>query len=388
VDSRSRRVSIVGVTFFALAIGLSGSRVSIISTIVVCAVVCVRARTLRSLRVPGAAVLGLIGSLVMQRSIGSGADTAERFASSGSDGRTGLWRASLSAFREHPVLGWGLGRVRPAIQHFFSPEFVRLYQRDDFSETWTDVHNVVLQMLVSVGLIGVMLLLVFVVLAGRRANFTMTLAAVAISINWLLQPTGLFSLGAAAVFLGAAGTGVSTLDRAHGWFRALTVSCAVLGMSAALFLVVADLQLRHEVENGDQAAIRSAAAWFGADPFVIDIFVVDSYSRTVPSERLLREAAARHLTELEPDIPTWWSELAMTQWENSDFPGMKSSIDRAMALQPNHVRSWVQLAIYAGKVGDEELFVAARHRACDLGAPVCGAADAGALTRLAAATTP
>jgi hypothetical protein len=253
---------------------------------------------------------------------------------------------------------------------------VRSYQVDDFSETWTDVHNVVLQMLVSVGVVGVVLLLVFVVLANRRADFTLSLAAVAISVNWLLQPTGLYSLAVAAVFLGAAGTAVSlTTDRRPEALRALVASCAAVGVAAALFLVVADVRLRHAVLGQDLAGVRSAAAWFGDDPFVIDTFVVDSYSREVASERPFRLAAARRLTELEPDIPTWWTELAMTQWEIGDFPGMRSSIDTAMALQPNHTRAWVQLAIYARKVGDDDLVITARRKACDLGAPVCGPAD-------------
>ena len=371
-QSRTRGINLVGVAFFGLAIGLSGSRVSIIAIIVVCAAVCWQARSLRSMTVPTAAALGLIVSVMMQRSIDAGADSVQRFAGVGGEGRPDLWRAALSAFRERPVIGWGLGRVRPAIQHFFSPEFVRLYQGDDFTRTWTDVHNVVLQMLVSVGVIGVMILVLFVVLANRGANFALALAAVAISLNWLLQPTGLYSLALAAVFLGAAGTGASlTSDRAHRWLRAVTVCCVVVGVSAALFLVVADLRLRHAVDRGDRAAIRSAAAWFGDDPFVIDIFIVDSYSPKVASDRLHREAAARRLTELEPDVPTWWSELAMTQYDNEDLAGMRRSIDRALALQPNHVRSWVQLVMYAHKVGDDQLEASSRHRACELGAPVC-----------------
>ena len=71
-------------------------------------------------------------------------------------------------------------------------------------------------------------------------------------------------------------------------------------------------------------------------------------------------------------MPTWWAELAMTQWENGDYAGMRASIDKAMALQPNHTRAWVLLAIYARKVGDDQLVLSARKQACDLGAPVCG----------------
>ena len=58
-------------------------------------------------------------------------------------------------------------------------------------------------MLIAVGIVGVVLLTVFVVLAFRRVDFGMGLAAVAISINWLLQPAGISSLGVAAIFLGA-----------------------------------------------------------------------------------------------------------------------------------------------------------------------------------------
>jgi Tfp pilus assembly protein PilF len=79
----------------------------------------------------------------------------------------------------------------------------------------------------------------------------------------------------------------------------------------------------------------------------------------------LREIAA------EPDVPHWWNELAMTQWDNGDFDGMRASIDKALSLQPNHVRSWVQMTAYAKRVGDKDLEATARTHACELGAPVC-----------------
>jgi hypothetical protein len=375
--SRVRLAALAGVAYFALAIGLSGSRASIVAIIVVCAVVSWRARSLSSLRVVAAAALGLLGSLGMQRALQLGADSVQRFSSGESDGRTVLWRASLSALRERPFLGWGLGRVRPAVQHHFTPDFVRLYQQDDFTSAWNDVHNIVLQMLVSVGVVGVALLVVFLMVAFRRADFTLSLAAVAISINWLLQPSSISSLGLAAIFLGAAGTRVAVSgEPARRWMRSLTASAATLGLIAALALVVADLNLRHAVESGDRVAIRSAAAWFGNDPLVIDIFEVGTYRSDIAIEATARESAARRAAEAEPDVPTWWSELAMTQWDTGDLQGMRASIEKALALQPNHVRSWVQLTAYAKRVGDQDLEKTARAHACDLGAPVCAPATA------------
>gem|GEM_PF-5561448 len=369
---RSRRISLACVAFFALAIGLSGSRVSIASIVLVSVVVCWRARTLSSLRVPAAAVLGLIASWLVQLWTNVGATTASRLSTAGDAGRSGVWRAGISAVAERPILGWGPGRVRPAIQHHFTSEFVRLHQTDDRRYAWNDVHNIVLQMLIAVGIVGVVLLTVFVVIAFRRVNFGMGLAAVAISINWLLQPAGMSSLAVAAIFLGASTAFVGAPTRPVArWPRVLTASAVALGLTAGLALVVADLNLRRAVESGDKSEIRSAASWFGNDPLVLDVLVLESYSPNVASGRLGRVAAAHSATESEPDIPLWWSELAMTQFESNDLEGMRASIDTALALQPNHTRSWVQLTIYAKAVGDTELEAHARARACELGAPVC-----------------
>jgi O-antigen ligase len=370
--ARSRLAALTGVAIFALAIGLSGSRISIIAIIVVSAAVCWRARDLRSLRVPGAAVVGLLASFGLQRVVQLGADSVQRFESAGSSGRPDVWRASLAGFSERPFLGWGLGRVRPAIQSHFTPEFVRLHQQSDAASAWNDVHNIILQMLVSVGIVGVVVLVVFLVVAFRRADFALSLAAVAISINWLLQPAGISSLGVAAIFLGASATRVATsTDETRRRLRALTASAVVLGLMAALALVVADLNLRRAVQSGDHVAIRSAAAWFGDDPFVIDIFLVGTYRPDIAVERTAREAAARRAADAEPDVPTWWNELAMTQWDTGELDGMRASVEKALALQPNHVRSWVQLTMYAKRVGDTDLEKTARTHACDLGAPVC-----------------
>jgi O-Antigen ligase len=368
---RSRRVSLACLVFFALAIGLSGSRVSVASILLVSVVVCLRARKLSSLRVPAAALLGLATSWFVQLWTRVG-DTVSRFSSGSGGDRKGLWRAGFSAIVERPVLGWGPGRIRPAIQSHFTPEFVRLFQTDDRAEAWNDIHNIVIEMLIAVGIVGVVLLTVFVVLAFRRVDFGMGLAAVAISINWLLQPAGISSLGVAAIFLGASSLVVaapsSPIPR---WPRALTASAVAVGFIAAMALVVADVHLRRAVQSGDQAAVRSAAGWFGDDPLVLDIFVMDSYGSATASGRAERTKVALREIAAEPDVPHWWNELAMTQWDSGDLDGMRASLDKALSLQPNHVRSWVQMTAYAKRVGDKDLEATARTHACDLGAPVC-----------------
>jgi hypothetical protein len=334
--------------------------------------VCVWSRSLRSLRVPLAAVVGLVTSLGIQQLTRLGTDSVDRFSGVGGEGRAEIWRASLSAIGKHPFLGWGPGRIRPAIEHHFTPEFVRRYQTDDFAIAWNDVHNVVLQILVSVGIIGAVLLAVFVAFAMRRSSFALSLAAIAISINWLLQPASLSSLGVAAIFLGASAKVITGPAEPTGrWPRILATSAVVVGLFAALALVTADLNLRRAVHSHDRVAIRAAAEWFGEDPYIIDTFVLRSYRPEIASELPERVAAARRAVAAEPDVPIWWNELAMTQWESEDFEGMRASVEKALELQPNHYRSWVQLTAYAKHVGNTELEGIARTHACDLGAPVC-----------------
>jgi O-antigen ligase len=375
---------LVGVVFFAVGIGVSGTRVSIIAVGLVCIAVLLHARTLRSLRVAALAVLGFATSNLMQHvflptAVTKGATAVDRFSSVGAEGRIELWKAGMSALRERPFLGWGVGRVRPAVQHHFTPSFVRAYQFDDFSHAWNDVHNVFVQMLVSVGIVGFVLLAAFVVLSVRKGDFGLALAAAAISVNWMLQPTGLSSLSIAMIFLGAAAVRTPELCRSVRIGRlgsdkvggAVTVGAVVVGLAAALTLVGADLNLRRAVQTGDSAQMRAAAAWFGDDPFIIDTFFVGTYKASDPEEAQARVQAARRAVVAEPDVPVWWTELAMTQWDTKDFEGMRESVEKALELQPNHVRAWVQLTAYAKHVGDVELEETARKHACDLGAPVC-----------------
>jgi hypothetical protein len=234
---------------------------------------------------------------------------------------------------------------------------------------------VVVQMLVTVGIFGVVILTLFVAFAVRKADFGLTLAAVAISVNWLLQPSTVASLAIAAMFLGAAAHGIaepaSTGRPLRGWLRIVTVSSVALGFAAATALVVADMNLRQAFRSGDQASVRSAAAWYGEDPFVLDYFVIDSYGSGTAADRAERTKVALREIAAEPDMPRWWNQLAMTQWDSGDMDGMRASIEKALALQPNHVRSWVQMTAYAKRVGDKELETIARTHACDLGAPVC-----------------
>src|SRR4029079_17714974 len=97
----ARLYGLVGVLFFAVGIGVSGTRVSIIAVGLVCIAVLVHARTLRSLRVAALAVLGFATSNLMQHvflptAVTKGATAVDRFSSVGTEGRIELWKAGMS----------------------------------------------------------------------------------------------------------------------------------------------------------------------------------------------------------------------------------------------------------------------------------------------------
>ncbi|MEK7622034.1 MAG: O-antigen ligase family protein [Patescibacteria group bacterium] len=64
-----------------------------------------------------------------------------------------VWESGLEAFKERPLLGWGPENFRLAFEKHFDN---RLYQDEYLGEIWFDrAHNVIVDTLVSVGLVGV-----------------------------------------------------------------------------------------------------------------------------------------------------------------------------------------------------------------------------------------
>ena len=103
-------------------------------------------------------------------------------------------------------------------------------------DTWTDVHNVVIQMLIAVGVVGVVLLTVFVVLAIRRVDSRMASGRGG-DQHQLVAPTGwhlsLACRGDLPRRIGAA-CRCRTEETNPRWPRVLTALGVALGLTAAL----------------------------------------------------------------------------------------------------------------------------------------------------------
>ena len=115
---------------------------------------------------------------LLQRSGGSAdSSAADRLTVGGIWPRVRVWSYGWRAFLDRPITGYGLGRYRPATQRFYSPEFARREASDDLIQTWFDPHNVVVQVAVSLGVVGLVLFAWFLVSAARRSRGPLLWAA-------------------------------------------------------------------------------------------------------------------------------------------------------------------------------------------------------------------
>ena len=137
-----------------LAAGSRGPVLAFIAgLIVVVALTAASGRARRQLAIVGAVLLGaaiVVPLVVPSSSIGRSLSTIVGSASGlSSNGRSGLWSQAFTAFGAHPLLGIGTGGFAA-----LNPE--------------TFPHNLLLEMAVEVGIIGLLAVASMVVIMGRR----------------------------------------------------------------------------------------------------------------------------------------------------------------------------------------------------------------------------
>ncbi len=318
--------------FCASACVLSGSRVAWAALLVVAFLGWARTRTpaLRTGLI--SIVVGMLFGVVFDAVLAGGTNSVDRVASSGG-GRLDVWRYGLSAFGDRPLLGFGFGAFRPAVQGRFSLDFVAAHASSETTQPWFDSHNVVIGVLVATGLVGLVALCTCLAFAIRQVSGPLAWGALAISLTWMLQPVSLNTLPVTCLMLGAA-TAPVTFPSAGVVARRLTIGVACASILFAIVLVTADVRLRRAADALDFNATRSAASWFGDDPVVADVVAEvarlanDDHANT---DSLRWRAAA---VEREPDRPYWWNQLASEQLETGDVAGARTSVERSLELEP------------------------------------------------------
>ena len=363
---------LAGFAFFATAAALSGSRVAL-GAVLVIVVWALHARDVRraAFLVPAVLVAALIGTAI-HRLANTGQSAGERIGTSGVRDRLDLWSFALRAWREHPVLGWGLGRFRPATQGYYSDSWAGRFD-DELTGAWMDAHNVVVEHLVTTGIIGVVLIATFVCVAVRGASGYGLWMASAIAIGWMLEPAALPTLGLAAWLLGAAAPRVGTLST-EGSTSKTRVLLGVLGFALAGSYVANMAYVdRWLSPDANETSMPWFAPWLKADPIVSSSAasthtLIDNTDPDV--ERFVLVWAERTVDQ-EPDFPRWRAQLASKRLSAGDLKGAQLSAEEGLALQANHPRSLEILQIVALRLRDRELFDVTTARLCRLEHPSC-----------------
>ena len=173
----------------------------------------------------------------------AGSPVQERYIQESTAARIIVWDASIEAFRDRPLLGWGPENFRLAFDRHFDN---RLYLNENMGEIWFDrAHNFFVDSLVSVGLLGtllyglVALYMSVVAVSAVRHGLISSLEGhvlAAFPIAHILQLQTGFDTTGTYVFAGVVLSYVLWLERRIN-FAELTVSPLLRKIVAGLVLV-------------------------------------------------------------------------------------------------------------------------------------------------------
>ena len=298
-----------------------------------------------ALGMAGLAALAVAGTLTAGALVDTGPLTIHagpgRLLKLGSSDRWQWWTESVEIFRERPVGGSGAGTFEVARRPF----------RDDASDA-TEPHNLPLQFLAGLGVVGLALFVVVVGAAAAAAvdavrrldGATRVLAVVLvlfglhalIEIDWDYVAL----TGPAALLVGL----LATAGRESRRLRARVLApaaAAALGLTAVLSIAAPRLA---------QGALEDARAERDDDPVRAAARAEDAHALNPLSDEILREWAlaeelsgdrerARELheqaTELQPENARTWRARGAFELAAGDLEAARTSLSRARELDPH-----------------------------------------------------
>jgi hypothetical protein len=266
------------------------------------------------------------------------------FSESGS-GRWQLWKAAVSEWRHHPVIGDGAGS--------FTAWWL---QRNTLTRYVRDAHSVYLQTLGELGLVGLVLVLLAFVPGLLATGFRRTASppavaafgaaflafAVAAGYDWMWEVTAVSVVGLASLGLlvGRGTAGATELDRARprSGLRLALVAVVLAVVVVQTVPALVDIRIRSSeaaVSKGDDVgAYEDALAAHAIQPWVSGPYV----QLALVDEQLGRLRAARAWIEgavaRDPSSWTSWLIAARIDTKLGAIPAARASLHRARDLNP------------------------------------------------------
>lgn len=355
-ESRERSVVLLGLAaLIASAIELAGGRIGIVVIAVVVVIVGVRTGARRTVPFVIAVVLGL-GAATFAAADGTGA--ASRVAASGNSafsGRIDRWKVAEPAVEARPILGIGPGLYRRGTSRFSTPASARAFGADSLN---IDAHNLVVEYLVTTGVLGTAALLAWLVLASRGARGELAWFAAVGAVSLALQPEFVGLTPVLALALGAAKRGPPSAR----YPRILTVAAAVttlVAMIAGAGLLYGDAQQRETVVDLNPSvgrrAVRALPVWPEPESSLARAysFVAISKHRAIDWKDAID--AARAARRRDPSDPDVLNRLGGLELAHGSIEHAKVAFTQSRYWNPQSVTASLGLATIASFRGDQQL---------------------------------
>ena len=362
---RDQRSSIPLAVLGALAVQLSGTRVALGVLLLGAVLALARRRGPQRILIAVAIAAGLaIGALTAHAGEATtGVGRAGSGDSSGFTSRTEVWRSSLRAVADRPLLGSGPGRFHTATSRYRTLEAALAESPE---RLFYDAHNLLIEHLVTTGFIGAALLVAWLVLAVRQAKGPLAWAALGMLAIHLVQPMSVSSTPLAFVLLGVA-AGHAAVDGERRSLPPLAFVSVIPGLVAATTLLYVGFHIEQAELDFDLAhneAADQVAGWWPELAFQRARILV--YEGTVHRDQQQLSRAVDEFGEAarrDPSNPSWWNLLGDAHRSLGDPIESGPAYRRALSLNPWSARALIGSAAALVDEGEGEAALELLRRA-------------------------
>ncbi len=365
----NRRGWLACTCFLSFGTGMSGSRGAVVALLLVGIVGIAIAR--RQAIAMGLSVsAGLVAAFAFTE-VAANSSSVTRL-DRGGDGRLQLWQFGVDAWRERPVLGWGLGNHGYAVRPHFTEDFVRRFAWEDYIISWNDPHNIVVNLLVTSGVVGVVSMAAFVLLQLRSIDEWPFFAGFMASLlTWMLQPASVHSLPVAMFMLGASALRLAKTDDER---NDQTVPIAAgLGVLLVAYLLVPLVGVRSALNEADSDRAITFASLLPPDPGIADGVASLTTLDALDDPRQIDRAVtwSTRPAEIQPGNPHWWAQHADRMLDLGEYAEVERAIDEGLAINGWSASAWSARLVYANELRSDEMAAPAREVVCRLELPLC-----------------
>lgn len=349
-SSRIRiRTAVPLTALFTAGLQVAGGRLGLAVGVVVLMVGLLRRQRVFAAALAGAAVVGLLlGAAAVRAKTGASAASSQLSAepAGGIRDRVENWKSAASAIADRPILGSGPDRFQAATSRYRS---LRL-ARSGPDRVYEDAHNLVINLLVTVGVIGAGLFLAFfvgVVVAARDRRSPLALFAFGVLVTHLLEPGLAGTTPLALLCLGVLGAELPAVVRRPTAMSA--VALGLVGTMAAAAALFGGFELEQARLDYRMLAINRAndflPRWSNTAGLKARIHLFNGRLHHDPVELRAsvrwREEAARR----DPANPSLWNDLGDVLAGQGQYDRAVAAYKKALPLNPWSVRALANIAL-------------------------------------------